>query len=77
MNSKIKKLMSENEKDQAKLAVIQARIDDRNAQIQEIENTEIIGVYREYNLTPDQFAALIQQIKAGGIPAPQPEQEAE
>ena len=77
MNSKIKKLMSANEKDQAKLAVIQARIDDRNAQIQEIENTEIIGVYREYNLTPDQFAALIQQIKAGGIPAPQPEQEAE
>ena len=77
MNSKIKKLMSANEKDQAKLAVIQARIDDRNAQIQEIENTEIIGVYREYNLTPGQFAALIQQIKAGGIPAPQPEQEAE
>ena len=77
MNSKIKKLMGENEKDQAKLAVIQARIDDRNAQIQEIENTEIIGVYREYNLTPDQFAALIQQIKAGAIPAPQPEQEAE
>ena len=77
MNSKIKKLTGANEKDQAKLAVIQARIDDRNAQIQEIENTEIIGVYREYNLTPDQFAALIQQIKAGGIPAPQPEQEAE
>ena len=77
MNSKIKKLTAANEKDQAKLAVIQARIDDRNAQIQEIENTEIIGVYREYNLTPDQFAALIQQIKAGGIPAPQPEQEAE
>ena len=77
MNSKIKKLMSENEKDQAKLAVIQARIDDRNAQIQEIENTEIIGVYREYNLTPGQFVTLIQQIKAGGIPAPQPEQEAE
>ena len=77
MNSKIKKLTAANEKDQAKLAVIQARIDDRNAQIQEIENTEIIGVYREYNLTPGQFAALIQQIKAGGIPAPQPEQEAE
>ena len=77
MNSKIKKLMSANEKDQAKLAVIQARIDDRNAQIQEIENTEIIGVYREYNLTPDQFAALIQQIKAGAVPVPQPEQEAE
>lgn len=77
MNSKIKKLMSANEKDQAKLAVIQARIDDRNAQIQEIENTEIIGVYREYNLTPDQFAALIQQIKAGAVPTPQPEQEAE
>ena len=77
MNSKIKKLMGENEKDREKIAALQARIKDRNGQIQEIENTEIIGVYREYNLTPDQFAALIQQIKAGGIPAPQPEKEAE
>ena len=77
MNRKIKKLMAENEKDRAKLAVIQARIDDRDAQIQEIENTEIIGVYREFNLTPEQFVALIQQIKAGAVPNPQPDKEAE
>ena len=77
MNSKIKKLMGENEKDRAKIAALQARIKDRNAQIQEIENTEIIGVYREYNLTPGQFVTLIQQIKAGAVPVPQPEQEAE
>ena len=77
MNRKIKKLMAENEKDRAKLAMIQARIDDRDAQIQEIENTEIIGVYREFNLTPEQFVALIQQIKAGAVPNPQPDKEAE
>ncbi len=77
MNRKIKKLMAENEKDRAKLAVIQARIDDRDAQIQEIENTEIIGVYREFNLTPEQFVALIRQIKAGAVPKAQPETEAE
>ena len=77
MNPKIKKLLAENEKDQAKLTVIQARIDGRNAQIQELENTEIIGLYREYELTPEQFVALIQQIKAGAVPKPQPEKEAE
>ena len=76
MNPKIKKLMGENEKDREKITALQARIKDRNGQIQEMENTEIIGVYREYNLTPGQFVALIQQIKAGATLAPRPEEEA-
>ena len=75
MNSKIQKLKDDNAKDREKISQLQARIRERDKQIQELENTEIIGVVREYNLTPEQLAALIAQIQAG--PAPGKEQTIE
>ena len=68
MNSKIQKLKDDNAKDKEKIAQLQARIRERDKQIQELENTEIIGVVREHNLTPEQLAALIVQIQAGSAP---------
>ena len=68
MNSKIQKLKDDNAKDKDKIARLQARIRERDKQIQELENTEIIGVVREHNLTPEQLAALIAQIQTGTAP---------
>ena len=75
MNSKIQKLKDDNAKDKEKISQLQARIRERDKQIQELENTEIIGVVREHNLTPEQLAALIAQIQAS--PAPGKEQTIE
>ena len=46
-----------------KIAALQARNEEIDRQIIELENTDIIGMVRESGLTPDMLAALIQSIK--------------
>ena len=45
-----------------------ARIQDRDAKIKELENTEIVGIVRELGLTPEQLAARF----ADQLPAKKP-----
>ena len=62
MNPKIQKLKSEKEKLLAKRASIDARCDAIDAQITELENTDIVGIVREMGVTPDELAGLLKRM---------------
>ena len=51
MNPKINKLRAELEKNNGKIAVLQAKNKDLEKQIRELENTDIIGMVREHEIT--------------------------
>lgn len=69
MNPKIQKLKSEKEKLLAKKASIEARCDEIDAQVMELENLDIIGTVREMGITPDQLAELIKKMMETPISA--------
>ena len=62
MNPKIPKLKAEKEKLLAKRASIDARCDAIDAQITELENTDIVGIVREMGVTPDELAGLLKRM---------------
>ena len=62
MNPKIQKLKSEKEKLLAKKAAIEARCDEIDTQVMELENLDIIGTVREMGITPDQLAELLKKM---------------
>ena len=62
MNPKIPKLKAEKEKLLAKRAAIDARCDEIDAQITELENLDIVGTVREMGITPDQLAELLKKL---------------
>lgn len=62
MNPKIQKLKSEKEKLLSKKASIEARCDEIDAQVMELENLDIIGTVREMGITPDQLAELLKKM---------------
>ena len=65
MNSKIQKVMTEIEKVRAKIATQQARLRELEQQKTELENTEIVGLVRGLDVSPDELATLIQAIRSG------------
>lgn len=67
MNPKIQKLKSEKEKLLAKKASIEARCNEIDAQVMELENLDIIGTVREMGITPDQLSELLKKIMASPI----------
>lgn len=69
MNPKIQKLKSEKEKLLAKKASIEARCDEIDAQVTELENLDIISTVREMGITPDQLAELLRKMLTNPIPA--------
>ncbi len=62
MNPKIQKLKSEKEKLLVKRASIDARCEEIDAQVTELENLDIIGIVREMGITPDQLAELLKNL---------------
>lgn len=66
MNPKIPKTIAEIEKAKMKIAEAQERISQLEAQLVDLENTEVIAAYRSINLTPDEFAAFLKSYRAGG-----------
>ena len=62
MNPNIPKLKAEKEKLLAKRASIDARCDEIDAQITELENLDIVGTVREMGITPDQLADLLKKL---------------
>ena len=62
MNPKIQKLKAEKEKLLAKRASIDARCDAIDAQITELENTDIVGIVREMGVTPDELVGLLKRM---------------
>ena len=68
MNPKINKLTAEKEKNLRKIAEMTARNDEIDAQVTELENTDIIGIVRENGVTPEQLAELIRSLKNNIMP---------
>lgn len=59
MNKQLNKLRAANVKERAKVDMLLARIRDRDEAITKLENTEIIGMVREYKLTPEMLAEIL------------------
>lgn len=59
MNPKTQKLRAELEKNTEKISKLQARNAELKQQIQEQENLEILGMVREWGLTPDMLADVL------------------
>lgn len=70
MNPKINKLRAEVEKNNAKIATLQAKNKALEKQIRELENTDIIGMIREQGMTIEEFAELFQTMKGAAVAAP-------
>ena len=68
MNPKVVKLREEREKNVAKIASLQERNKKIDVDIIRIENTDIIGMVREYGLSPDMLFELITAAKKNPIP---------
>lgn len=77
MNPKVIKLKDEREKNCSKIASLQARNKKIDADILAIENTDIIGMVREYGFSPDELMELIKAAKKNPIPAPADSDETE
>lgn len=67
MNPKVVKLREEHEKNVAKIASLQERNKKIDVDIVRIENTDIIGMVREYGLSPDMLFELITAAKKNPI----------
>ena len=65
MNQKIQKIISEIEKVKGKIATQQARLRELEQQKTELENTEIVGMVRSLEVTPEELATIIQPIRTG------------
>lgn len=65
MNQKIQKIVTEIEKVKGKIATQQARLRELEQQKTELENTEIVGMVRSLEVTPEELATIIQAIRTG------------
>lgn len=66
MNPKIEKISMEIEKTHAKITELQARVKELERQKTELENTDIIGIVRAINATPEELAQLLKSLKGKG-----------
>lgn len=60
MNPKIAKLEKEIEKTSAKVNELQGKLRDLEKQKTELENTEIVALVRNLQMTPEQLADFLQ-----------------
>ena len=74
MNPKIQKLKAEKEKLLVKRASIDARCDEIDTQITELENLDIVGTVREMGITPDQLAELLKKLMESPLPSEKTEE---
>ena len=59
MNPKIEKLKAEKEKNLRRIDALNARDEEIDAKITELENTDIVGIVRENGITPEALAELL------------------
>ena len=63
MNPKINKLKAEKEKNFRKISDLTTRNEEIDAQVIELENTDIIGMVRDYGVTPEALSELLRTLK--------------
>lgn len=66
MNPKINKLRAELEKNNEKMEKLQARNAELQQQLQEAENTEILGMVRACGMTVEEIVNLLKTANGGG-----------
>lgn len=64
MSQKLEKLSAEIEKTRARIAILQARLEEMVQQQSELENTEIVELVRSVTATPEELAAFIKAFRA-------------
>lgn len=67
MNGKIQKVEAEIEKVKAKITAQQARLRELEQQKTELENTEIVGMVRGLDVSPEELATLIRRSAAARL----------
>ena len=67
-NNKLNSLRAERRKNDEKIAKLNDANTELDGNITELENTCIIGIVREYALTPELLAELLSSVKKGVIP---------
>ena len=77
MNPKITKLLAEREKNSEKIAKLNARNDEIDKQVTELENLDIVGIVRRMGVTPDELAALMQAARPAGPQSADPAEKEE
>lgn len=68
MNPKINKLKAERAKNDGKIADLQTRNREIDADIIRLENEDIVGLARATGMTMEQLAQYLMHIKKGGSP---------
>ena len=68
MNPKIEKLKAEKEKNIRRIDALNARNEEIDAKITELENTDIVGMVRENGITPEALAELLKTLKNDILP---------
>lgn len=76
MNPKIQKTVNEIEKTKTKITELQARLQELEDQRVDMENTEIVGLFRSANVKPQELADFIRS-RRFPIPQSRPAQQAE
>lgn len=77
MNPKLQKINGEIEKAKKRISEQQARLRELERQKTELENAEIVAIFRKEKLTEDDLAAFVRQRSASTLPdAPNPPAEA-
>ncbi len=74
MNPKIEKLKAERAKNAEKIGTLQERNRKLSDQIVKLENTDIVGMVREHDMTPEQLFELLTRKQ---FTAPEPMAETE
>ncbi|MFZ5975108.1 protein of unknown function [Geosporobacter subterraneus DSM 17957] len=68
MNPRIQKVMGEIEKTKTKIAEFQARLRELERQKTELENAEIVAIFRKEKMTEDEFARFVSAMSAKSVP---------
>ena len=77
LNPKITKLLAEREKNSEKIAKLNARNDEIDKQVTELESLDIVGIVRRMGVTPDELAALMQAARPSGPQSADPAEKEE
>lgn len=68
MTQKINKIIAEIERTRARVAESQERLRELERQRTELENTEIVALFRSLDVSPDQLPAFIAAMKTAALP---------
>lgn len=72
MTQKINKIIAEIERTRARITESQERLKELERQRIELENTEIVALFRSLDVSPDQLPTFIAAMKIAALPETEP-----